>query len=150
MVMIKDGKPYVYEASLNVHYLPLGLWILKGVDGEYVVKRLKKSREILTPARLHRMEQEANRHQGKLYDYGFAWDDQKMYCSELVWKIYERSTGLRLGEPRPLKEYDLGSPAVWDKLKERYGERIPMEEPMLSPAALFDCSLLEPITMQRE
>jgi hypothetical protein len=149
IVMIKNEKPYVYEASLNVHYIPLGLWVVKGINGEYVVKRLKKSHEILTPARLSRMEQEANRHKGKPYDYGFSWSDQKLYCSELVWKIYERSTGLHLGEPRPLKQYDLAFPAVRIKLRERYGDKIPMEEPMISPAALFDCDLLDTVAIQR-
>jgi hypothetical protein len=86
---------------------------------------------------------------GKPYDYGFSWDDQRLYCSELVWNIYERSTGLRLGEPRPLKEYDLGFPAVRSKLKERYGDKIPLEEPIISPVALFDCDLLDTVAIQR-
>ena len=145
MILIRNGRPYVYEASLNVHFIPLGLWVMKGVQGEYVVKRLKKSREVLTPDRLKRLEQEAVSHRGKLYDYRFAWNDERMYCSELVWKIYERSIGLRIGDPRPLKEYDLGSPALRSKLTERYGGKSPLEEPMISPAALYYSDLLETV-----
>lgn len=65
-----------------------------------------------------------------------------MYRSELAWKLYERATGRRIGEPLPLKRYDLSSPAVQRKLKERYGGQIPQEELIISPGALFDSNLL--------
>lgn len=32
IIFIKQGKPYVFEASSNVKYTPLQIWISRGVD----------------------------------------------------------------------------------------------------------------------
>jgi Permuted papain-like amidase enzyme, YaeF/YiiX, C92 family len=66
-----------------------------------------------------------------------------MYCSELVWKIYERVLGVRIGELQELREFDLTDPTVRTKLRERYGTQLPLDEPVISPAAMFESPLLE-------
>lgn len=65
-----------------------------------------------------------------------------MYCSELVWKLYDRALGLRIGELQRLKDFNLDDPAVRAKLRERYGDRIPLEETVISPVAMFRSPLL--------
>lgn len=80
---------------------------------------------------------------GKDYDLAFEWSDDRIYCSELIWKIYKSATGLELGRLQKLSDFDLSSTAVKEKLRERYGENIPADEPVISPAAIFDCPLLE-------
>ena len=79
---------------------------------------------------------------GRNYDLYFEWSDDRIYCSELVWKIYRNGTGVELGELQQLKDFDLSSPAVQQKLKERYGNNIPKDEKVISPAAIFDSELL--------
>jgi len=50
--------------------------------------------------------------EGKPYDLYFEWSDERIYCSELVWKLYKFLTGLRIGELNRLKEFDLTRPEV--------------------------------------
>ena len=45
------------------------------------------------------LENEVGRQlEGKHYDFWFEWSDERIYCSELVWKIYRRGLGIELGE----------------------------------------------------
>ncbi len=137
--IFKKGSQYlVYEAVQPVKYTPLNQWIARGKGKHYVVKRLKKAGHVLTPPVLQKLKQECNRFKGKDYDLVFEWNDQRIYCSELIWKAYQRATGLELGEPRPLKTFDLSAAPVRKKLEERYGSHIPLDEPVISPAAIFD------------
>ena len=36
-----------------------------------------------------------------------------------------------------IADFDLSDPAVQQKLKERYGDRVPLDEIVISPAAIF-------------
>jgi len=80
--------------------------------------------------------------EGKNYDLYFEWSDDRIYCSELIWKIYKEGTGLEIGKLEELADFDLSNPAVKAKLKERYGNTIPKHEKVISPAAMFDSELL--------
>ena len=135
IVVRQDGKWFVYEAVQPVKRTPLREWIARGRDGHYVVKRLRRP---LTAAELARMQKEGERHRGKSYDLVFEWADDRIYCSELVWKIYKRGAGVEIGKLARLRDFDLSAPAVKAKMRERYGSRIPMDEPVISPAAMFD------------
>ena len=83
---------------------------------------------------------------GKNYDLTFEWSDDKIYCSELIWKIYKRATGIEIGKLEKLSKFNLTNEAVKKKIKERYGDKIPMDEIVISPAAIFDSELLETVT----
>jgi len=133
-----NGKYYVFEAVQPVKITPLKQWINRGKSGEYVIKRLKNSDKMLTPDVLNKMRQIGETFLGKNYDLAFEWSDDKMYCSELIWKIYYRATGIELGKPEKLRDFDLTDPMVKFKLKERYGEAIPLDETVISPKAIFD------------
>jgi hypothetical protein len=80
---------------------------------------------------------------GLHYDLAFSWDDNEMYCSEYVWKIYNKSLNIKVGALKPLKDFDLSHPAVKAKLTERYGKNIPMEENMISPGDMYNSEILE-------
>ena len=77
---------------------------------------------------------------GKPYDLYFEWSDTRIYCSELVWKMYERSLGIEIGRRQKLREFDLSDPRVRAKLTERYGKKIPLDETVISPAAMYNAS----------
>jgi hypothetical protein len=66
-----------------------------------------------------------------------------MYCSEYVWKIYNKALNINVGSLKPLKEFDLSHPAVKAKLTERYGKNIPLNENMISPGDIYNSELLE-------
>ena len=141
IVYQRNGSWFVYEAIQPVKLTPLRQWIKRGRNGHFVVKRLRNP-AILTPEALNRMRAAGEKYQGKPYDLYFEWSDQRIYCSELVWKIYKEGAGIEIGELQRLKEFDLSHRAVRDKMRERYGSRIPMNEPVISPAAMFDSDKL--------
>lgn len=142
LIFHQAGKPFVFEASATVRFTPLQAWIARGAGGHYVVKRLRAADSRLTPAVLNRMREVARRLNGKKYDLTFEWSDDRMYCSELVWKIYRSALGIEIGRVQKLRDFKLDDPAVKAKLRERYGTKIPLDEPVTSPAAMFDSAEL--------
>ena len=145
MILHRAGKAYVLEASASVRYTALSAWIARGAGGHYMVKRLRDVTQRITPATRRRAQEVIAPLLGKPYDLTFEWSDQRMYCSELVWKIYERTLGVRLGELARLGDFALDDPAVKQKLRERYGATVPLEEPVISPVAMFQSPLLETV-----
>jgi hypothetical protein len=140
LILFRDGKPYVLEAIATVRYTPLESWIARGDGGRYVVKRLKSG---LTRAQAGKLRSSAEKYANKPYDLYFEWSDARIYCSELVWKAYHDALGIELGFRQKLREFDLSDPAVKAKMRERYGNRVPLDEPVISPAAQFESPLLE-------
>lgn len=137
-----DGDLYVYEAVQPVKLTPLKAWINRGENSHFVVKRLKNANEVLTPTVLTEMKQVGEQYNGKSYDIYFEWTDEKIYCSELVWKMYKEATGIEIGELEVLADFDLSNELVKTKMKERYGENIPLDEKVISPAAMYSSNKL--------
>jgi hypothetical protein len=79
---------------------------------------------------------------GRDYDIYFEWSDDRIYCSELVWKIYKSAAGIEIGSLQKLKDFDLSHPLVQEKIKERFGGHPPLDEIVISPASIFDSDLL--------
>jgi cell wall-associated NlpC family hydrolase len=142
-LIYKNGNDfYVFEAVQPVKLTPLDKWIARGKDGKFVIKRLKNADKVLTSSTIEKMREVGNQFKGKSYDLTFEWSDDKIYCSELIWKIYQRATGLEIGKLQKLKDFDLTDKAVQTKMKERYGDKIPMNETVISPISIYDSDLL--------
>lgn len=140
----EEGKWYVYEAISRVKATPLEQWIARGKDKHYVVKRLK-DKSLLTNQDLQKMKIVGKQYKGKYYDLKFEWSDDKMYCSELVWKMYDQALGIELGKLQQIKDFNVDNPLVQDKIKERFGSALPLEQWVISPARIFECSHLETV-----
>jgi len=145
LILYQGGRPHVFEAIGTVQYTPLDRWVRRGVGGHFVVKRLQRASALLTPAGIQKVQAEAHRFAGKSYDLTFEWSDDRIYCSELVWKVYQRALGVRVGELQRLRDFDLTDPAVQERMRERFGPRPPLDELVISPAAMFDWSGLETV-----
>lgn len=144
IVYVEDDRPMVFEAVGPVKSTPLAEWIARGDQGHYVVKRLKGASDVLTPEVLEKMKQIGqSKYQDRPYDRYFQWSDDRIYCSELVWKIYQEGAGVRIGELRRLGDFDLSSPQVQDQLREKFGNAIPADELVISPAAMLESNLLK-------
>jgi uncharacterized protein YycO len=139
VIIHRDGKPFVYEAIATVRYTPLERWTARGDRGHYVVKRLKRG---MTSQQAKALRAAAGKYSGKPYDLYFEWSDGRIYCSELVWKMYRDALGIEIGARQKLRDFDLTDPAVKAKMRERYGSRVPLDEPVISPGAMFDSPLL--------
>ena len=142
LIFHKDGKPYVLEAIQPVTVTGLTDWIARGKNKHYVIKRLKEADKVLSAGVLAKMKQIGEGFLGKNYDGTFEWSDNRIYCSELIWKIYQRGAGIEVGKLEKLKDFDLNSAEVKSKLKERYGNQIPLEETVISPVSIFNSELL--------
>lgn len=140
VIFSRDGRPYVLEASATVRFTPLNEWIARGKDSAYVVKRLRTP---LTQTQINKLRNAARPLEGRSYDPTFEWSDARIYCSELVWKIYNRALDVEIGKLQRLADFDLSDPAVRAKMKERYGNAVPMDETVISPAVMYDSPLLQ-------
>jgi hypothetical protein len=118
IVYVRDGKPLVFEAVEPV-------------------KRLADADRLLTPEALSRMVEVAKPFEGKHYDPCFEWSDERMYCSELVWKIFKRVLGIEVGELQTISELDLSDPVVQAKVRERWQEGPPPDQRVISPGEMF-------------
>jgi uncharacterized protein YycO len=110
-----------------------------------LVKRLKNAKAVLNTTVLEKMKSYGNQFNNKDYDLYFEWTDNKMYCSELVWKIYKNGAGIELCGLESLKSFNLENDLVKEILKERYGNTIPLEEKVVAPSQLVDSPLLETV-----
>jgi hypothetical protein len=146
LVLFKDGRPFVLEAvSPSVRFTPLREWIARGEGARFVVKRLRDASVLADPNGPSSLMKAASEFAGKPYDPYFEWSDDRIYCSELVWKAFERGLGVHLGLLLPLVSFDLTSPVVKAKLAERYGDKVPLDERVISPASIFNSPLLQEV-----
>lgn len=71
------------------------------------------------------------------YDSGFLWDDEKIYCSELLYKLF-RDSNMKVPEALPMK-FDVNR-EHWEKY---FKGHVPEGEIGISPADFDDESLYE-------
>lgn len=138
VVFIERGVPYIYEAVQPVRRIAMKDWVKRGTNGNYVVRRLKDKSGVDMEA----LKRHVTSFVGKDYDSQFDWCDSQIYCSELVWKAYERSCGVKIGDLKRLEQFDLSHPEVKKTLVSRYGRKIPFDMQVISPADMFASSLL--------
>lgn len=141
ITMLERGKWVVVEAVGPVKRTPLAEWIEQG-DGAYMVKRYLKDGRPLGAMDIERLRGAIKPFLGAGYDLEFRWSDELIYCSELVWKVFERALGIRLCDPMPMRSYHLGDPVVQRVMLDRYGSAPPLDEPMVAPSTLLACPLL--------
>lgn len=145
MIYKKNGVTYVYEAVQPVKLTKIDNWVKRGEKGHYVVKRLKVSVGTLTPDIKLKMKEIGDEYIGKDYDIYFEWTDDKIYCSELIWKIYKRAANIEIGKLETLKDFDLSNKLVKQKMSERYGNKIPLDEIVISPASMYNSDKLRTV-----
>lgn len=152
VIYIHNGTTYVYEAVQPVRLTPLMKWISQGENGRYVVKRLTNRNAVITKACEARMQEVGMRFFGKSYDMTFLWSDKRMYCSELVWKIYKRGASIELCALKPLGSYlsNLTRPSDEQEITERYGDAVPYDEPVCAPDDLLYSPHLDVVAQSRK
>lgn len=135
------GKLVVFEAVQPVKLTPIEAWIERGDAGHVVVKRLSNAGEVITPEVSAKLRELAAAWVGRSYDLQFRWDDQRLYCSELAYKLFDQAAGVKLGKLQRIGEFQLASPEVQQKIRERFGNgkgELDLDEPAVSPQAIFE------------
>lgn len=142
-IIFKYGKTFkVLEAIEPVKITDLPKFIERGTNDHYVIKRISNAKTKLTPETIQKMKEYGNSLLGKHYDLYFEWSDDRIYCTELVWKLYDKFTGIQLGKLKTLRDFDLSSKPVQTLMKKRYGKNIPYAEPVISPVDMFQSNEL--------
>ncbi|AKL98159.1 hypothetical protein Epro_0780 [Endomicrobium proavitum] len=149
IVFEAHGGFYVLEAVQPVKYTPVNDWIARGKDKKFVVRRLKNAEEILDYKTVEKLMREGDKFLGKDYDLVFEWSDDKIYCSELIWKIYKRGAEIEVGKLQKLRDFNLDDKTVASLMKKRYGANIPLDETVISPKAIFESDLLETVKIKK-
>lgn len=142
VVFQKNQQWWVLEAVQPVKYTKLQDFI-KRSPSSFHARRLKDTSPINSVS-LAKAQSWGLQQLNKPYDLKFLWDDERLYCSELVWKIYKHSTDIELCQPRPMESYNLSDPTVAALVKKRFGsiENLPKDSPTVAPSDLAASHLL--------
>lgn len=140
VLFLENNKWVVYEAVQPVRKTSLDDF---NARGEGTVKRL--GNKVLTKDEIDKLKILFKTYEHKNYDEAFNWSDDRIYCSELVYKLYDNGLQIELCKPRKLSDFDLNNPLVKEKLNEKYGNKIPLNEPMVSPEDIYKSALLIPV-----
>jgi hypothetical protein len=139
VVLVDHGLPMVLEAVEPIRLTPFDTWRRRGVGGRVQVRRLADADLRLTPEATARLRALGRSWLGRRYDPTFRWSDDRLYCSELAWKLYDRALGVRLGRLQRAGDLALGSPEVRRTIRERFGrDGLDPAEPVITPQAIFD------------
>lgn len=95
IVIEKGKKLYVLEASNVVKLTPFDTWKNRGRFGALTTVRVFDK-----PVKI-----KYSKYLGMPYDLSFKFDNNRMYCSELVYEIYKRQFGIELCKPRKVRSY---------------------------------------------
>jgi hypothetical protein len=136
------GTWYVAESrKSSLDLRTLAEFINSGVNGDYVIKRVKS--EYVDMSALNnqsRLQQAFDKYKGKSYDVFFEWSNERIYCSELASKVYYDAFGIQLGTMQKIGDLNLDGPAVKKLIKDRLdaiGKKLNKQEPILTPASLM-------------
>lgn len=93
VVEVAPEGVFVIEAVQPVKRTPLRAWLRRGEGGRYTLLRPRD----LDEATRAKVVAAAKAELGKPYDATYRWDDERLYCSELVVKAFARGAGVEVG-----------------------------------------------------
>ena len=140
VLFFENNEWVVYEAIQPVKKTSLTEF---NARGKGTVKRL--ANQALTKDDIVKLKTAFKTYENKNYDEAFNWSDDRIYCSELVFKLYKNALQIELCKPRKLSDFDLSNSLVKEKLNEKYGNKIPLNEPMVSPEDIYRSALLSDV-----
>jgi hypothetical protein len=136
IIVMKNGKPYVLETLKTLVLTPLDKFIARGKDGKYWLKRSNKEN----------IKIKYGSYLGKPYDLAFKFDNDKFYCSELIYDIYKNQLGIELCEPQKVSDYlILGTgkiPQIEKAMKKR---GIAKDQYAVAPVDVFESVYLKDV-----
>lgn len=132
LVEVAPDGVFVIEALGKVSRTPIAAWIRRGDGRRYTALRKRE----LSPEAGAAVVGAARAFLGKKYDARFEWSDDRIYCSELVAKAYQRGANLGAGRMQRVRDLNIGP--ILAAAKARYGDRLPLDREVLTPASLAE------------
>jgi hypothetical protein len=142
IIIVYYNNILVLEATARVKVSKLRTFIKRGVGRHFIVRRLKDYNNLINKKTLKKLERIGRRYIGKRYDYFFQWHDDRIYSAELIWKVFYKGVGIRLSGFRRLGSFDLTHPYIIKFMDLKFGDNIPLDEPVVTPDMIFNSGKL--------
>ena len=137
LVAKQNGKWVVYEAFRNVEVTPLKEFIFRGRHQGFAVYRFKSDHQKYIPATI----KHAKTYLGRPYDVQYRMDDERIYCTELIYKAFHQSSGQQLGTLVRLG--DLNWRPFENTIEHFEGGPAPLDREILTPKHMAQADQLE-------
>jgi hypothetical protein len=144
-IVAKQGDHWVvYEAYRGVSATPLKRFLLRGRGGGFAVYRLDSEYRSHVTATLACCQT----YLGRPYDIRYRLDEEKIYCSELIYKAFRDATGgQQLGA---LSRFgDMHWQPYEALIRQIEGGDVPLDRKMITPVGLAQASQLKPVFSHR-
>lgn len=136
-IVINTGDvPKVFEAVGPVKETTMKDWIGNGRNGNFMALRLKDK----YTAGIPKFIESAMKFKGRPYDMHMDMDDQKIYCSELIYKAFKSAFEEEIGVPQKLSELNWKPNEKFIRLIEK--GNLPLERYMITPLAIVNSDKL--------
>jgi len=135
----ENGQWVVYEASRTVVATPYDTFINRGRGQGFAVYRFKDAYQGNIPDIIEK----THAYLGQPYDFRYRLDEEHIYCSELIYKAFEKVTGQPLG--KLTKMSDLKWQPYEKLIKELEGGPVPLDRQIITPIDLALAEQLEPV-----
>ena len=129
IVVERAGEWYVLEAIGPVKETPLADWIDQGRGNKFWAYRMDESLQPQIPDILFNARKEA----GKGYDILYRFDNDEIYCSELIYNAVKEATDTELGVIEKLGDLN------WKPYEQtiiNIQGYVPLDREMITPVAL--------------
>lgn len=134
IIIMKNGEPYVLETLKTLTTTPLEEFIARGKGGKYWLKR----------SNLENIKIEYEHYLGKPYDLAFKFDNDKFYCSELIYDIYKEQLGIELCKPKKVSDYFIhGIDEIPQMERVMVKRGISKEQYVVAPVDVFESKYLK-------
>lgn len=132
IVIVDNDEVKIIEAADTVKVTPIKDWIAAGIEKKFALAR----KENLTEDQCDSIIKEALGMSGRKYDFKYEWDDDKVYCSELVYKSYEKGAGVKLCSFRKLGELEYRGHEEF--IKSMTDGELPLDRQIITPIDIFN------------
>lgn len=135
ILVTRNQAWYVAEATGPLKITPLKNFIARSKGKAYRVMRFKYYKPEMA-MELYKTLQKYN----QPYDIYFEFSDSRIYCSELVHKVFKDVTGYTVGKIQRVKDLKLDGPFVKAIIAERLtpiGKELNLEEPIVTPVSIL-------------
>ena len=134
----RDDEWTVIEASgPGVIYTAFDKWKTHGRNKRWAAFRLKAEHQKNIPQFLVNLHP----HAGKEYDFKYELSENKLYCSELIYHAWKKTTGQMMG--KLTKIGDLNWKPHQKTIEKYNGGPMPLDRQMISPIELSKASQLQ-------
>lgn len=131
----RNGEWVVYEAIGPVRINPLTVWIDQGNDSLFDAYRLNEPYS----ERAEELILAASQFLGRPYDIQYDFDDEKIYCSELIFKSFDHVFHEPLGSVVTLGELDW---KPYEDFIRNIDASLPLDRKMITPKHLSQAKQL--------